>query len=96
MGSGEFKAQGGVGAFLDDFDFDATCQVAGFELVYVPKRQDAIPSQNRGPRYNDASRRLVNRLSQVISTTLRTFGPSVLEILLLVRLTVWSSQFSNI
>jgi gliding motility-associated protein GldM len=61
MGSGEFKAQGGVGAFLDDFDFDATCQVAGFELVYVPKRQDAIPSQNRGPRYNDASRRLVNQ-----------------------------------
>ena len=61
MGSGEFKAQGGVGAFLDDFDFDATCQVAGFNLVYVPKRQDAIPVQNRGARYNDASRRIVNQ-----------------------------------
>lgn len=61
MGSGEFKAQGGVGAFLDDFDFDATCQVAGFNLVYVPKRQDAIPVQNRGARYNDASRRVVNQ-----------------------------------
>jgi gliding motility-associated protein GldM len=61
MGSGEFKAQGGVGAFLDDFDFDATCQVAGFELVYVPKRQDAIPVQNAGPRYTDASRRVVNQ-----------------------------------
>lgn len=63
MGSGEFKAQGGVGAFLDNFDFEATCQVAGFNLVYVPKRQDAIPSENRGARYNDKSRRLVNRAS---------------------------------
>ncbi|MEL6971788.1 MAG: GldM family protein [Bacteroidota bacterium] len=61
MGTGEFKAQGGVGAFLDDFDFDATCQVAGFNLVYVPKRQDAIPVQNRGARYNDAARRVVNQ-----------------------------------
>lgn len=61
MGSGEFKAQGGVGAFLDDFDFDATCQVAGFNLVYVPKRQDAIPQQNRGARYNDGARRIVNQ-----------------------------------
>jgi gliding motility-associated protein GldM len=61
MGSGEFKAQGGVGAFLDDFDFDATCQVAGFELVYVPKRQDAIPVQNAGARYTDAARRIVNQ-----------------------------------
>lgn len=61
MGSGEFKAQGGVGAFLDDFDFDATCQVSGFQLVYVPKRQDAIPVPNQGPRYSDAARRVVNQ-----------------------------------
>jgi gliding motility-associated protein GldM len=61
MGSGEFKAQGGVGAFLDNFDFEATCQVAGFNLVYVPKRQDAIPVQNPGARYGDAARRVVNQ-----------------------------------
>jgi gliding motility-associated protein GldM len=61
MGTGEFKAQGGVGAFLDNFDFEATCAVAGFNLVYVPKRQDAIEAVNRGPRYNEAARRLVNQ-----------------------------------
>lgn len=61
MRTGEFKAQGGVGAFLDNFDFEATCSVSGFNLVYVPKRQDAIESQNRGARYNDSSRRLVNQ-----------------------------------
>jgi gliding motility-associated protein GldM len=61
MGSGEFKAQGGVGAFLDNFDFEATCQVSGFNLVYVPKRQDAIPVQNPGARYGDAARRVINQ-----------------------------------
>lgn len=63
MGSGEFKAQGGVGAFLDNFDFEATCQVAGFTLVHVAKRQDAVEATNKGARYNDATRRLVNRAS---------------------------------
>ncbi|MEZ4986171.1 MAG: GldM family protein [Saprospiraceae bacterium] len=61
MGSGEFKAQGGVGAFLDNFDFEATCQVAGFELVYVPKREDAVPVNNPGARYSEAARRLVSQ-----------------------------------
>lgn len=60
MGTGEFKAQGGVGAYLDNFDFDATCQVVGFELVYVPKRQDPVPVQNPGARYGDDARRIVN------------------------------------
>lgn len=61
MGTGEFKAQGGVGAFLDNFDFDATCQIQGYTLVYVPKRQDPVEVVNAGPRYNDRARELVNR-----------------------------------
>lgn len=61
MSAGEFKAQGGVGAFLDNFDFDAKCQIAGFNLVYIAKRQDAIESQNRGARYNDKSRQLIRQ-----------------------------------
>ena len=61
MGNGEFKAQGGVGAFLDNFDFEATCRVQGFNLVYVAKRQDPVESVNSGPRYNDKSKRLVAR-----------------------------------
>ncbi len=61
MGTGEFKAQGGVGAFLDNFDFEATCVIQGFNLVYVPKRQDAVPVVNPGARYNDRARELVSR-----------------------------------
>lgn len=61
MGNGEFKAQQGVGAFLDNFDFDAKCDIQGYNLVYVPKRQDPVESVNAGARYNDKSRRLVNQ-----------------------------------
>jgi gliding motility-associated protein GldM len=61
MGTGEFKAQGGVGAFLDGFDFDATCQIQGFTLVHVASRQDPVESINGGGRYNAQSRRLVNK-----------------------------------
>ena len=61
MGNGEFKAQGGVGAFLDNFDFDATCQIQGFNLVYVAKRQDAVESINNGPRYTAKSKRLTSK-----------------------------------
>lgn len=59
MGNGEFKAQGGLIAWLDNFDFDAKCDIQGFTLVRVPKREDAIESVNPGGRYNDKSSRLV-------------------------------------
>jgi hypothetical protein len=61
MGNGEFKAQGGVGAFLDNFDFDARCQITGFNLVYVAKRQDPVQSTNGGARYTSKSSRLVSQ-----------------------------------
>ena len=61
MGNGEFRAQGGVSAYLDNFDFDAQCAITGFHLVYIGKRQDPISSTNAGARYNEASRRMVNR-----------------------------------
>ncbi len=61
MGSGEFKAQGGLAAILENFDFDARCEIQGFELVYAPARQDVVPSINPGGRYNDKSQRLVQQ-----------------------------------
>lgn len=61
MGNGEFKAQAGVGAFLDNFDFDAKCRIQGFNLVYVAKRQDPVEVVNSGPRYIEKARRLVQR-----------------------------------
>jgi len=61
MGNGQFKAQGGVGAFLDNFDFDATCKIQGFNLVYVAKRQDPVEAVNKGARYSQQAKRLVNK-----------------------------------
>ena len=61
MGSGEFKAQRGIRAILDGFDFDARCDIVGFNMVYVPKREDAVPSNNPGPVYNERSINLRNR-----------------------------------
>lgn len=61
MGNGEFKAQEGLIAMLENFDFDAKCQIQGYDLVYLPKREDAIDSSNPGGRFNDKSQRLVAR-----------------------------------
>lgn len=59
IGTGEFKAQGGLGAFLDNFDFDARCAIQGFNLTRVPRRADPIEVVNTGPRFNDKSSRLI-------------------------------------
>lgn len=61
MAAGEFKAQGGVTAFLNNFDFDCVCQITGFQIMRIPEsgeRSAAII--NQGPRYTDVTRVLVN------------------------------------
>ena len=60
MSSSEFKAQGGVSAFLDDFDFDASCIIQGFRLTYITPGQAPVESVNAGARYTAYSRQLVN------------------------------------
>ena len=59
MGNGEFKAQAGVGAFLDNFDFDAVCRIQSFSLTRVPPRQDPIVAENEGARYQTKAANLV-------------------------------------
>lgn len=59
MGNGEFKAQPGLIAWLDNFDFDAKCDIQGFKLVRVPKRQDPIEVLNSGSRYGADAKRIV-------------------------------------
>ena len=60
MGNGEFKAQGGLAAILEGFDFDAKCQIQGYELTRVAKRQDPVSATNPGARYGSDAKRLVN------------------------------------
>ncbi len=52
MGNGEFKAQQGLIAWLDNFDFDAKCKIQGFNLVRVAKRSDPVEVTNAGGAFN--------------------------------------------
>ena len=60
MGSGEFKAQQGLGAILENFDFDAKCSMDGFTLTKVAKRADPVEAPNRGARYSGRASNLVS------------------------------------
>lgn len=61
MSSGEFKAQQGVIPALENFDFDARCQINGFRLVRVAPRQDAEIAVNSSGRYSGQASALVNK-----------------------------------
>lgn len=59
MGNGEFKVQKGLIAWLDNFDFDAKCNIQGYILTRVAKRQDPVEATNKGGSFNDKAKRLV-------------------------------------
>jgi len=62
LGNGEFKAQGGIAAMLDNFDFEAKCDVVGFVTTYLAKRQDpSPPTPNAGARFNGPSAEYVQK-----------------------------------
>ncbi|MBX2814366.1 MAG: gliding motility protein GldM [Saprospiraceae bacterium] len=48
MGNGEFKAQGALIPVLQGFDFDARCNIVGFNFYRSAKRQDPETSVNKG------------------------------------------------
>ncbi len=61
MGSGEFKIQPGVFPILENFDFDAKCNIVGFELVRVAKRQDPVREANRGGKFQPNVQSLIKK-----------------------------------
>lgn len=61
MGSGEFKAQRGLFADLENFDFDAKCEIMGYQLVRVPRRQDPQLAPNKGGSYNADAKGLIDQ-----------------------------------
>lgn len=61
MNSGEFKAQDGVFAILENFDFDAKCNVSGYRIVRVAKRKDPVVAVNAGGRYGGEAKRVISQ-----------------------------------
>lgn len=59
MGNGEFKVQKGLIAWLDNFDFDAKCDIQGFNLVKVAKREDPVEVTNSGGAFSGKASNLV-------------------------------------
>ncbi len=61
MGSGEFKAQLAIYPKLENFDFDARCNISGFRIVRVAKRQDAVAAENRGGKFVGEAAALIKK-----------------------------------
>lgn len=58
MSPSQFKAQGGVGAFLDDFPYNARCDIVGFQLSRLPSAGPRVRVDNAGARFVTAAKAL--------------------------------------
>ncbi len=56
-----FRAQRGLFAELKNFDFDARCEIAGFQLVYIPAREDVLQATNAGGAFSGDAASLIGR-----------------------------------
>lgn len=61
VGNGTFKAHSALLPMLLDFDFDAKCNMAGFNLVRVAKRQDPESVANAGATIQGGAKALQNK-----------------------------------
>ena len=61
MGNGEFRAQEGIIAVLENFDFDARCNIQGFTMTRQAKRVDPVSTPNSGGRFTGRAEALKNQ-----------------------------------
>lgn len=59
--NGTFKAQSGIAAVLENFDFDVKCEVQGYTVAYQKKRADVIEKNNSGAKYNGDVNDMIQR-----------------------------------
>ena len=61
IANSNFRAQKGVFAELKNFDFDARCDIAGFQILYIPAREDALAATNGGGAFSGQAAALIGR-----------------------------------
>ncbi len=61
MGNGTFRAQQALIPTLEGFDFDARCSIRGFTMIRAAKRQDPETSINKGGKFVQKTKDLVNK-----------------------------------
>lgn len=59
--NGQFKAQGGIAAVLENFDFDVKCEIQSYLVAYQKKRADVVEKSNNGARYNSDVQDMINK-----------------------------------
>lgn len=57
----EFKAQLGLIAWLDDFDFDAKCFIDSYTLYYTPRRKDPVTLKAKGGSFKGKINQIVKQ-----------------------------------
>jgi hypothetical protein len=61
IGNGEFRAQESLNIVLDNFYFDAKCELASFKITKITKRQDPVDLVNIGEKFNPQTLELVKK-----------------------------------
>ncbi|MCO6459878.1 MAG: gliding motility protein GldM [Saprospiraceae bacterium] len=61
LGNGQFAAQRGIEPRLEGFEFDARCEIQGFVMTYVARRQDPVIVTNPGGTFGGKVKELISR-----------------------------------
>lgn len=61
ISNGEFKAHGGISAWLDNFDFDVKCKAVSYSMTRISKDGTMETIQNKGARFDENSTILKNK-----------------------------------
>lgn len=78
VAAGTIKAQSGLMALLENFDFDAKFQIKSFTMIYVPKGNDPVREETNGPSFSSKMTDILGRCKGkdiIIFDDIRAVGP---------------------
>jgi hypothetical protein len=61
IGNGEIRAQQALIPVLEGFDFDARCDIKGFQIIRSAKREDPEINANAGGKFDERTKALINK-----------------------------------
>jgi gliding motility-associated protein GldM len=61
LSSSEFKAAVELTAVLENFDYEAKCQVQSYDVTYTRKRQDAVLLKGKGARFSGEVEKVIQQ-----------------------------------
>jgi hypothetical protein len=59
ISAGDMKVQNGIMAVLENFDFEAKCQISSYELMYITKDQETLTTVNNGAAFSPQTKKLI-------------------------------------